>query len=185
MRLTLTLTKARVGLLAFALTVLSLSGIQPAQAVNLDAALTAGTWSTITTRYNDEYSVVKATKLNATTTSATLDVPANVPATPRLYLHGVVTNDGGVSTSIIQAPLAMSGFSVDSSGTTLLDVVSTTTALGGTLGGVNSSTPGISATLDTSTRALKVIGSNISTTEVLEVLVEYRLPVKYRWYRQF
>lgn len=53
------------------------------------------------------------------------------------------------------------------------------------LGSVTSAAPLISTTLDTSARYLKVVGANVSTTEVMDVRVEYRVPVKYRWYRQF
>lgn len=181
MRLTTLMTQARVGLMALAFTVLSLAGVSTVHAVDLTSGLTAGTWSTITTRHNDEYSVIKATKLNAGTTSTTLDIPANVLATPRVYLFATTANDNGVSASIIQAPLNVAGVSVDGSSTVLTDTVSSTSALGS----VTSAAPLISTTLDTSARYLKVIGANVSTTEVMDVRVEYRVPVKYRWYRQF
>ncbi len=175
MRLTQTLRS--FGLLAFA----AFSALYSVPSFALTNGLTAGTWSTITTRSNDEYSVVKATKLNASTTSATIDIPANTLETPRLYLLATTANDNGVSATIIQAPLSLVGFSIDGSSTVYTDAVSSTTALGS----VTSASPLISTTLDTSARSLRVIGTNISTTEVMDVRVEYRVPVKYRWYRQF
>lgn len=168
-------------LLTAAVALAALFGASQASAADLTTGLTAGTWSTISTRSNDEYSIIKATKLNASTTSATIDIPANTLNTPRVYLFATTANDNGVSASIIQAPLNVAGVSVDSSSTTFTDTVSSTSALGS----VTSAAPLISTTLDTSARYLKVIGANISTTEVMDVRVEYRVPVKYRWYRQF
>lgn len=178
------LIQARARLVALALIALAVMQVQPAEAVTLDAALTAGTWSTISTRHNDEYSIVKATKLTTTVTSATLDIPGNTLSNPKLFAQAIVADAGGVSLSTVQTQLAAT-FSVDASATVLTDVVSQTTALGSTLGGVNLANALISSTLDTSTRWLKVIGTNIATNEIVELQVEYRIPVKYRWYRAF
>ena len=180
MRLTSILNQARVGLMALALTVATVTA---ALAADLTSGLTAGTVNTISALSNDEFTVVQATKLNATTTSATFNIPANTLNTPRIYLFGTNTGAGGISPSITQAPLKLDGVTLDgdTTATVYTDTVSTTNVLAD----VTTAAQIISATLDTSTRQLRVVAANVSTSEVLDVRVEYRIPAKYRWYRAY
>ena len=168
-------------LLTATLTLAAAFGAVTAQAANLTTGLTQGVVSTITTRHNDEYSVVKAFKItSATTGPVRIDVPANTLAAPKLYLYGTDTSAGGISPSIVQAPLPLAVIP-DGQSVSYTDPVSVTTALSD----VTTAAKLASTTLDTSARRLDISATGITSTETLDGRLEYRVPVKYRWYRQF
>lgn len=168
-------------LLTAAVALAALFGASEASAANLTTGLTQGVVSTITTRHNDEYSVVKAFKITSSTTgNLSIDVPANTLAAPKLYLYGTDTSSGGISPTAFQAPLPIS-VTPDGSGVSYTDPVSITTALASVTSAANIT----SLTLDTSTRRLDISATNVAGSETLDGRLEYRVPVKYRWYRQF
>lgn len=150
-------------------------------AADLTTGLTQGVVSTITTRHNDEFSIVKAFKItSATTGPVRIDVPANTLAAPKLYLYGTDTSAGGISPSIVQSPLPLAVIP-DGQSVSYTDPVSVTTALSD----VTTAAKLASTTLDTSARRLDVSATGITSTETLDGRLEYRVPVKYRWYRQY
>lgn len=150
-------------------------------AADLTTGLTQGQVSTITTLHNDEYSVIKATKITSSTVgNVSIDIPANTLATPKLFLIGTNTSSGGISITTYQAPNAAS-VTPDGTSTAYTDTISVTTSFGT---GVTAAAPLTSSTLDTSTRRLEISATALGAAEVLDARVEYRIPAKYRWYRQ-
>lgn len=149
-----------------------------ANAADVSNTLTAGTWSETRKLVGDVYQVTKMTRLtNAVSTTARLDIPANALQDAKVTLAGSSLNANGVSNTLYLYPTP-ADFKLTGGTTSYTDLVSVTTTLADTTSAapVTSGTvPGVYAGL------VLTGGATISTSEVLDVRVNYTVPKACRW----
>lgn len=147
-------------------------------AADVSNTLTAGEWSQTTNLVGDVYQVTKLTRLtNSVSTSDILEVPSNAIGDIRLSLFGGTLNDNGVSNTVYLYPTPTS-FKLSGSTTSYTDAVSVTTSLAD----LTSSAVSTSMTIPLEYAGFKLTGgSSISTSEVIDVRVNYMTPKACRW----